>query len=97
MLTSPDLGALLEIGGVRRAAEQPRSYDLNMEHGVWIKVIPLAAKGSVVPQHSHNFPHVTNLVRGSIGVWKDGVFDGNRHAPCGILITARVKHTFLNS
>ena len=72
---------------------QPRTIDLNMDLGVFVKVIPLQAE-KLVPQHSHEFPHVTVLVRGTVRVWKNGVLDGDYAAPCGILISAHTKHVF---
>lgn len=50
--------------------------------------------GSVVPQHSHSWDHLSTIVHGGVRVWADGEFQGECHAPDSIVIKAGIKHTF---
>ncbi len=69
-------------------------YEVTTADGIWIKQYVFPAAGSVIPQHAHVWDHSTALVRGSMYVWKDGVFDKKYSAPTVIFISAGVKHTF---
>lgn len=77
-----------------KAPSQPITTDLRMADGVFAKTLAIQKAGTFVPQHAHTFPHVSCIVRGSVRVWKDGELDGDYRAPLGLLIKARVKHTF---
>ena len=70
--------------------------EIHGEDGVFIKQMVLPAAGITVPQHAHTYAHTSMLAVGSVRVWKDGVLMGDFHAPTGITIEAKVKHTFLS-
>lgn len=74
--------------------EQPISTDIYMADGVFAKTMVIQKADTLVPQHSHTFPHMSVLVRGSVRVWKDGCEIGDYVAPDGIFIPAKSKHTF---
>jgi quercetin dioxygenase-like cupin family protein len=76
------------------AAEQPISTEIRMADGVFTKSMVVRKAGTVIPQHSHRFDHVSVLVRGSVRVVTDDEDLGEFTAPCGILIRAGVKHLF---
>ena len=62
--------------------------------GIFIKGIILDRKGTIVAQHSHEYGHTSVLTRGSVRVWKDGIFLGDFMAPEAIFIAEKVKHKF---
>ena len=76
------------------AAEQPISTEIRMADGVFTKSMVVRRAGTVIPQHSHRFDHVSVLVRGAVRVVTDDEDLGEFTAPCGILIRAGVKHLF---
>ena len=76
------------------AYEQPISTEIKMADGVFTKSMVVRKAGTVIPQHSHRWPHVSCLVRGSVRVMADGEHLGDFVAPCGITIAAGVKHLF---
>jgi|SRR5665213_1997862 len=77
-----------------RLEEQPETIDLRMACGVFAKVMRVRKAHTVIPQHSHSFDHVSNVVRGAVRLWRDDVLDGDYQGPCGITIKAHVKHLF---
>lgn len=77
------------------AAEQPGG-EIHIVDGLFIKQIILKTAGLYVPQHAHRYDHVSVLANGSVRVWRDGGLIGDRVAPCGIVIPAGAKHTFLS-
>lgn len=76
------------------AAEQPPDHVEFTADGVFVKQMLIPRAGTIIPQHSHAYEHLSMLALGSVRVWKDGVFDREYTAPEGILIPANVKHTF---
>lgn len=77
------------------ATNQPHGAIHYTADGVYIREINVDDAGTLIPQHSHVYPHTTMLVKGSIRVWEDGKLIGDRVAPTGIFIKAGVKHSFL--
>jgi quercetin dioxygenase-like cupin family protein len=75
-------------------AEQPISTEIKMADGVFTKSMVVRKEGTLIPQHSHRYSHVSVLVRGSVRVEADGRFLGAFDAPAGIVIAAGVKHLF---
>lgn len=83
------------IGVLLQAAdEQPYGVEIRMASDIFIKQMAIPKAGTIVPQHSHKYDHVSMLAWGSIRVWRDGVDRGVFHAPTGITIPAGCKHTF---
>ena len=74
--------------------EQPHTVEHVTAAGVYIRQIVVKKKDSLIPQHAHAYDHTTLLVKGSVRVWEDRVYKGERIAPCGIYIRAGVKHGF---
>ena len=75
-------------------AVQPISTEIKMADGVFTKSMVVRKEGTLIPQHSHRYSHVSVLVRGSVRVEADGRFLGAFDAPAGIVIAAGVKHLF---
>lgn len=75
---------------------QPPEIEWAIEDGIFIKQMYLEKKGTVVPQHSHEYDHVSMLAVGSVAVWVDGVLIGEMKAPKPITIKAHKKHTFMS-
>lgn len=75
---------------------QPESVEFYSADGVFVKMMGLRHAGVLVPQHSHTYPHLSLLARGSVRVWRDGVLLGDYAAPDAIHIQAGAKHTFLS-
>ena len=76
------------------AEDQPHGIEHFTADGVYIRQGVVAKAGTIIPQHSHVYPHMTMLVKGSMTVWEDDVLVGNRIAPDGIYIKPGVKHAF---
>jgi quercetin dioxygenase-like cupin family protein len=74
--------------------EQPVFTDIRMCPGLFVKHT-IFAKGTVIPQHSHDLAHLSVIATGAVRVWKDGALIGDVPAPGGLVIEARAKHTFL--
>jgi hypothetical protein len=75
--------------------EQPYGVEIHSTDGIFIKQMVIPTAGTLVPQHSHTFDHLSMLATGAVRVWKDGVLVGDKVAPCGITIVAGSKHAFL--
>ncbi len=75
-------------------AEQPISTEIKMADGVFTKSMVVRKAGTLIPQHSHRYSHVSVLVRGSVRVVTDDDDLGVFEAPAGIVIAAGVKHLF---
>lgn len=77
-----------------RAANQPHVAETFDGH-TWTATITVPDAGSILPQHSHAFEHVTEVVQGAVEVFRDGSPDGTRHdAPARLTIPAHTMHTF---
>ena len=75
--------------------QQPYGVEIKMADGIFVKQMVLSRAGTVVPQHAHEYEHLSMLAVGTIRLFKDGVAAGEFSAPCGITIAARVKHTMV--
>jgi quercetin dioxygenase-like cupin family protein len=78
-----------------RTVPQPVTVDIKLTNDLFIKTMSIAEVGSIIPQHSHKYDHVSLLAVGSVRVQANGDMLGDYHAPVGILIRSGVKHTFL--
>ena len=79
---------------VKRAPNQPVG-DLTLYAGIFLKTWSVSDAGTVLPQHSHEFPHLSLIVRGSVRVQCGDNDLGEFHAPATIKIAAHTFHTFL--
>jgi hypothetical protein len=77
------------------SVEQPPDISFACEDGIFVKQMYLKDAMTVVPQHAHEYDHISMLAVGSVRAWADGELMGEFAAPCPITIRARVKHTFL--
>lgn len=73
---------------------QADEQDFVIADDLFVKVIPIPAAGSIVPQHAHRYDHVTFLARGALYAWVDGRLIGRFDAPKALVIAAGCKHTF---
>ncbi len=75
------------------AGRQPIVHEFSAD-GIWTAHITVADAGTVLPQHSHSFDHLTLLAAGSVRVSRADTDPIEYSAPAGILIPAGVKHLF---
>lgn len=78
----------------RKLDDQPLQTDITMCRGLFVKHAVFAA-GSYIPQHSHEYEHLSVVAAGGVRVWRDGALLGDYRAPAGIVIEARAEHMFL--
>lgn len=76
--------------------EQPPDISFACEDGIFVKQMYLAHAGTLIPQHSHDYDHISMLAVGSLRVWCDNDLMGDFTAPRPITIKAGRKHTFLS-
>ena len=62
--------------------------------GVEVVQIEIPDAGTLTPQHSHAYEHMTFLARGTVRVSRDGAEPREYRAPDAITIPARAKHLF---
>lgn len=79
-----------------RAPHQPIITKMRAEADgieVWHNRIHKA--GTILPQHSHCFPHLTVIAQGSVRVILDNEVKGEFAAPSCLIIPAGQAHTFV--
>lgn len=74
---------------------QPISVEIKMCDGLFVKSMQVAKAHTFIPQHSHEYDHLSMLASGAVRVWKNGESLGEFHAPAGILIERHAKHKFM--
>jgi quercetin dioxygenase-like cupin family protein len=85
----------MNCNGCVACAEQPYGVEVHTADGVFVKQMVIPKAGTIVPQHSHVYDHITMLAKGSVLVHAGDMDTAEmRAAPCGILIRAGVKHSF---
>lgn len=77
-----------------RAQQQPIETNINICEGLFVKHA-VFAQDTYIPQHSHEFEHLSVVASGAVRVWQDDELMGDYRAPAGIVIRAHVKHLFL--
>ena len=80
---------------MKRAPNQPVTEALTIFAGIYCKAYTVPDAETLMPQHAHEFGHVTAVTSGAVRVWRDGALLGEFHAPALISIPARVMHAFL--
>ena len=78
-----------------RHPDQPDVTDIRIVDGVFAKMMHFRHAEMVVPQHAHEYPHISAITSGAVRVWADDALLGEFTAPSFITIKARVKHQFL--
>jgi hypothetical protein len=81
-------------------APDPIESDLSLTEdpdggGVFVKWHRVPLSGTMLPQHSHTYAHVSVIAGGSVTVWEEGDLKGTYHAPASLVIPAGKKHSFL--
>lgn len=76
-----------------RAPHQPTTA-LTLYGGVYALSHTVRDAGTILPQHSHTFPHLSAIMAGAVQVDADGVDLGVFEAPAFVKIAARTRHTF---
>jgi quercetin dioxygenase-like cupin family protein len=74
-------------------ADQPTVTEFTAD-GLFVAHIEIAKVGTVVPQHSHRYEHLTFLAKGSVRVARDGFAARDLVAPATITVAANTKHLF---
>jgi quercetin dioxygenase-like cupin family protein len=80
---------------MKRAERQPETISVTIYAGIYYKQYRVADAGTLIPQHSHEWPHLTALLQGSVRVYRADEPLGDYHAPAVVQIPAGVFHTFL--
>ena len=75
------------------AGRQPTISEYSAD-GVGVMLIEIADAGTVTPQHSHRYSHLTMLTRGAVRVHRSGMATRDFFAPDAIVIPAGTKHLF---
>ena len=74
---------------------QPNVTKIRAEaDGIELRHIHIEKAGTVIPQHSHKFSHMTVVACGAIRVELNGVVKGDFVSPSVIDIPAGTKHLF---
>ncbi len=79
---------------MKRAPNQPFS-ELCLFGGVYIRTWVVADRGTLLPQHAHQFDHVSYIVSGVVRAWRGGELMGDFAGPNALKIEAGVLHQFL--
>jgi hypothetical protein len=88
------MASALTIAGMVPLVEEPSSVEIFASDDIFIKTMGPLAAGTLVPQHSHEFDHVSLLAVGAVEVWVDNALLGRFAAPRAIEIKAGRKHLF---
>jgi hypothetical protein len=48
---------------MQRSQHQPLTVDISIYAGVYVKTFVVPDRGTLVPQHSHRWPHISSRVR----------------------------------
>jgi quercetin dioxygenase-like cupin family protein len=78
---------------MKRAENQPVG-ELTLYAGIFCKLWTVVDRGTVLPQHSHEYPHISLIVSGKTHVWRDEDYLGVFTAPATIRIPAHTFHKF---
>jgi len=79
---------------MKRAEHQPVG-SLVLYAGIFCKTWYVADAGTLLPQHAHDHPHLTMVIKGAVRVWRDEVMQGDWQAPTTLKIPAQTLHSFL--
>ena len=82
---------------MKRAPNQPETVSVSIYAGIYYKVYRIPDADTLIPQHAHEFPHLTSLLQGRVRLWREGDDDGPIEycAPATIRVPAHVMHSFL--
>ena len=74
-------------------AEQPSVREFSAD-GIFVAQICIAKSGTLTPQHSHSYDHMTFLAKGIVNVYRADALMEHIQAPSFIMIPAYTKHLF---
>lgn len=77
-----------------KAAERQPASDLTLFGGIYALKWTVPDAGTVCPQHSHTYDHLSAIMAGGVRVEADGGEVGEFRAPAFVKIAARTKHVF---
>jgi len=80
---------------MKRAEHQPEQVEVSIYAGIFAKLWSVADAGTLLPQHAHQFPHLTIIMRGAVRVWRGDDMLGDFRAPAVVKIPADTLHNFL--
>lgn len=75
--------------------DMSKSVEIKICDNIFVKSMHFVGKHQLVPQHSHNYAHLSMIAVGSVRVWRDEELLGDFVAPRGVMIEAHAKHQFL--
>jgi hypothetical protein len=78
---------------MKRAEHQPTT-DLTLYAGIYAKVWTIADRGTVLPQHAHEWDHISLIASGKVHIWQRDDYLGVYTAPAMVKIPARAFHRF---
>lgn len=79
---------------VAPAQMRPTEVTIHEADGIFIKRTVLPVAGTRIPQHAHDYAHISLLAAGGARVMVNDEVIGEYTAPAGILIKAGVEHLF---
>lgn len=79
---------------MKRAEHQPEEVELVLYAGIFCKLWMVRDRGTVLPQHSHEHPHISMLTSGKVHAWCGDDYLGVFEAPAMIKIPAHTFHRF---
>jgi hypothetical protein len=80
---------------MKRAPNQPETVSVSIYAGIYMKVYRIPDADTLLPQHAHQFGHLTALLQGRIRMWRDDEEAGDYCAPATIRVPAHIMHSFL--
>jgi len=80
---------------MKRAEHQPETVSLMVYDGIYAKTWKVPDRGTLLPQHAHEWSHISYIVSGVVRVWCGDDMLGDFVGPCAIKIPARALHNFL--
>ena len=79
---------------MKRAEHQPETVSVSIYGGIYYKVWRVPDADTLIPQHSHDYDHLTAVIQGMVRVWRDDVHIGDFMAPATVRIPKHCKHAF---
>ena len=82
---------------MKRAPNQPETISVTIYAGIYYRVYRIPDADTLIPQHGHEYGHLTALLQGRVRLWREGDDDGPTEycAPATIRIPAHIMHSFL--
>ena len=81
---------------MKRAPNQPETISVTIYAGIYYRVYRIPDADTLIPQHGHEYGHLTALLQGRVRVSREGDDEISEHcAPATIRIPAHIMHSFL--